>query len=84
MDATLIGFPDSLEEHISPPSFQITFYVQDEYVEIEKKAKYKIILDYNMKDNRTETLVPVLVDYPDYIRDYTITPAVFTVKGDAK
>ncbi len=78
--ATLIGFPDSLETTISKPEFKVEYYVQEEYFEIEKNAKYKIILDYNMIDTKSQTLVPVLLDFPDYIRDYKITPAVFSLK----
>jgi hypothetical protein len=80
IQATLIGFPDSLEQVLSKPEFKVEYFVQEEYFEIEKKAKYKIILDYNMIDNKTHTLVPVLLDFPDYIRDYTITPAVFSLQ----
>jgi hypothetical protein len=76
--ATLIGFPDSLQRTINKPEFKVEYFVQEEYFEIEKKAKYKIILDYNMIDEKSHTLVPVLLESPDYIEDYKITPAVFS------
>ncbi len=77
IQATLIGFPDSLEQTLFKTEFKVEYFVQEEYFEIEKKARYKIILDYNMINSKTHTLVPVLIDFPDYIRDYTITPSVF-------
>lgn len=80
IQATLIGFPDSLEKVIAQPEFKVEYFVQEQYFEIEKKAKYKIILDYNMIDNKSQTLVPVLLDFPDYIRDYKITPSVFSLQ----
>jgi len=80
IQATLIGFPDSLQQTISKAEFKVEYFVQEEYFEIEKKAKYKIILDYNMIDPKSNTLVPVLLDFPDYIRDYKITPAVFSLQ----
>jgi hypothetical protein len=79
IEATLIGFPDSLVQTLSKSEFKVEYFVQEEYFEMDKKAKCKIILDYNMIDNKTQTLVPVLLDFPDYIRDYTITPALFTL-----
>jgi hypothetical protein len=80
ISATLIGFPDSLENGKDKPEFSLEYFVQEQYFELEKNARYKIILDYNMIDHTSETLVPVLLDFPDYIRDYKITPAVFSLK----
>ena len=80
IQATLIGFPDSLQQTIADAEFKVEYFVQEEYFEIEKKAKYKIILDYNMIDHKTNKLVPVLLDFPDYIRDYKITPSVFSLQ----
>ena len=80
IEATLIGFPDSLQNAIAGAEFKVEYFVQEDYFDIEKKAKYKIILDYNMINSKTQTLVPVLLDFPDYIRDYTISPSVFSLK----
>lgn len=79
IQATLIGFPDSLAQKVSGTQFKVEYFVQDEYYEIEQRARYKIILDYNMMDHKTNILVPVLLDFPDYIRDYKITPASFSL-----
>lgn len=80
IEAVLVDFPDSVARDLDVPTFKMEYYVQEENVSVEGKAKYKIILDYNMRDSISGTLVPVLVDYPDYIRDYTVSPSVFSLK----
>jgi hypothetical protein len=78
--ADLVDFPDSLVRQFNDIDFELEYYVQEENVSVDSKAKYKIILDYNMRDSVAATLVPVLVDFPDYVRDYTVSPPVFSLK----
>jgi hypothetical protein len=81
VQATLIGFPADAKERISIPVFTIKYFVEEDNILVESKAKYKVLLDYNMRDSIAKTLVPVLVDFPDYIRDYTVSPALLHLKN---
>jgi len=77
IQAVLVGFPDSLMDASNPPTFKMEYFVAKDNQAVESKAKYKMILDYNMRDTVTGTVVPVLVDFPDYIREYTVSPSLF-------
>lgn len=78
--ASLVGFPENGKEMGVVPVFKVTYFVEEDNIVVESKAKYKVILNYNMRDSITKTLVPVLVDFPDYIRDYKVTPALISLK----
>ncbi len=80
IQAVLVDFPDAVVRDLNIPAFKVEYYVQEEHISVENKAKYKIILNYNMRDSVSGNLVPVLVDFPDYIRDYTVSPSVFSLK----
>ena len=73
--ATLIDFPEKYKD--LNVSFAIEYYVQNEDVNSEESAKYKIMLDYNMLNAQKGTIIPVMVDYPEYIKDLTIKPAFY-------
>jgi hypothetical protein len=80
IDATLVDFPDSILKSLDTPRFKMEYYVLEENHSVESQSQFKIILDYNMLDTLSGSMVPVLVDFPDYIRDYTVSPPVYTLK----
>ncbi len=73
--ATLIDFPEQYKD--LDVSFSIEYYVQNEDINSEETAKYKIMLDYHMLNAEKGTIIPVMVDYPEYIKDLTIKPAFY-------
>ncbi len=83
IEATLVDFPYSVLSTVGTPSFKMEYYVLEDNLSVENKANFKIILDYNMLDTASGSMVPVLVDFPDYIRDYTVSPPLFKL-GHAK
>lgn len=81
VEATLVGFPDSELSKIKQlPRFTITYFVEEGNIAAEHKEKYKLVLDYNMRDSISRRIVPVLVNYPDFIQDYTIKPSFYRLK----
>ncbi len=72
---TAIDFPDDLSVTLSEEYVKISFWLQNNYVELANNYAFQVVANFKTLNAEDSTVIPVLKSYPDFAKDITITPS---------
>ncbi|MDF9801029.1 hypothetical protein OKW21_006292 [Catalinimonas alkaloidigena] len=77
---TTIDFPADSSLRLSPNRVDVTFWIQNEYLDLIKEFDFEVVANLRTLNTKDSTLTPVLRTYPEFAKNIAISPSKLRVE----
>lgn len=74
-----LGFPADSSLQILPNRVDISFRVQNKYIDSIQKSDFEVVVDLRTLNLEDSTINPVISDFPEFIKDISMEPGEVNV-----
>lgn len=80
VEVTTIDFPQDSSLQLSPNRVDVTFWIQNEYLDLIKDFDFEVVANLRTLNKDDSTLTPVLRTYPEFAKNIAISPSKLRVE----
>ncbi|WP_341292972.1 hypothetical protein [Catalinimonas locisalis] len=80
VEVTTIDFPADSSLRLSPNRVDVTFWIQNEYLNLIKEFDFEVVANLRTLNLKDSTLTPVLRTYPEFAKNIAISPSKLRVE----